>query len=372
MGRMSRFAAVGALGTLVNLVVMWLFIHLTGLHYVGAAVVATEVAVMHNFLMQERYVFDMRDGQHTRAARMAHFFTFNNVEMLVRTPLLVLLVSGVGLFSVLAQGLTLAAAFLVRFCWVTQVVYRPWAVRVTPRRSALIILAGCVAVQSWFKSNSVRGRLLSALRPASRPSRQALRLSIPVAITLVAFPALPVRMWHLLSDGGLPTAILLIVTACAIAGIALRMAPAPGEPDVHDRQLDVILAVPFVGGCVWLVSGWPEQFGIDAPLTGHQVVAATALLAGTCLLVVGTRLSARLRFVLLLPLMAMPQVTERPAVLLFLVTVTIAGTLLPAITRYRRRDRIAASGSSPIMNESTGHELAGSAPSVSMEEGASR
>lgn len=378
MGRMSRFAAVGVLGTLVNLAVMWFFIHLTGLHYVGAAVVATEVAVLHNFLMQERYVFgDMRDGQHTRAARMAHFFAFNNVEMLVRTPLLVLLVSGVGLFSILAQGLTLAAAFLVRFCWVRQVVYRPRAVRVSPRRSARFVLAGWVAVRSWFTSNSVRGRLLSALRPASRPSRQALQLSIPVAITLVAFPGLPVRMWHLLSDGGRPAAILLIVTACAVVGIALRVAPAPGEPDVHDRQLDVILAVPFVGGCVWLVSGWPEQFGIDPPLTGHQVVAATALLAGTCLLVVGTRLSARLRFVLLLPLIAMPQVTGRPAVLVFLVTVTIAGTLLAAMTRYRWRDRIAASGSSPITHESTGRQL-GSPSQVeavrapSMEEGVSR
>ena len=296
---------------------------------------------------------DMRDGQHTRAARMAHFFAFNNVEMLVRTPLLVLLVSGLGLFSILAQGLTLVAAFLVRFCWVRQVVYRPRAVRVTPRRSALLILAGCAAVQSWFKSNSVLERFLSALRPTCRPSRQALQLSIPVAITLVAFPALPVRMWHLLSDGGRPAAILLIVTACAIAGIALRVAPALGEPDVHDRQLDVILAVPFIGGCVWLVSGWPEQFGIDPPLTGHQVIAASALLAGACLLVVGTRLSARLRFVLLLPLIAMPQVTGRPAILLFLVTVTVAGTLQAAIARYRRRDRIAASGSSPMATGDT-------------------
>jgi hypothetical protein len=60
-----------------------------------------------------------------------------------------------------------------------------------------------------------------------------------------------------------------------------------------------------------------------------------------------------LRFVLLLPLIAMPQVTGRPAVLLLVVTGTVAGTLLAAIARYRRRDQIAASGSSPMATGDT-------------------
>jgi hypothetical protein len=222
-------------------------------------------------------------------------------------------------------------------------------------RGENLILAGSIAVPTGSKTDSLLARLLSSVRPAPRLTRQVIQLSIPVAATLVAFPALAVRIWRLLSDGGMPAAILLVVTACAIAAIALRVAPARGEPDVHDRQLDVILAVPFVGGCVWLALGWPEQFGIDQPLTGHQIIAATALLAGGCLLVVGTRLTARLRFVLLLPLTAMPQITGRPAILILLVAVTIAGTLLLVIARYRRSNWIAASGTSPIANESTGH-----------------
>ena len=126
LGRMSRFAVVGGLGTLVNLAVMWLCLRVPGFNYVAAAVVATEVSILHNFLLQERFVFqDMRGGRHGYAMRMGHFFAFNNIEALVRMPLLVLLVSGLGLYSVLAQGLTLGVAFVARFFWTSQVIYRP-------------------------------------------------------------------------------------------------------------------------------------------------------------------------------------------------------------------------------------------------------
>lgn len=132
MGRMSRFAVVGGLGTVVNLAVMWVLVHL-GTPYVAAAIVAAEVSIGHNFLMQERFVFrDMRDGVHSFRVRMLQFFAFNNIETLLRLPFLVLLVSGLGMFSVLAQAITLAVAFVVRFFFVSRVVYRPAPVPTAP------------------------------------------------------------------------------------------------------------------------------------------------------------------------------------------------------------------------------------------------
>jgi dolichol-phosphate mannosyltransferase len=124
MGRMSRFALVGALGTLVNLAVMWALVAVD-VPYVFAAIVAAELSILHNFLMQERFVFrDMRDGVHGWTSRILQFFAFNNVETVLRLPFLVLLVSGLGMFSVLAQAITLAVAFLLRFFFVSRIVYR--------------------------------------------------------------------------------------------------------------------------------------------------------------------------------------------------------------------------------------------------------
>ena len=124
MGRMARFATVGALGTVVNLVLMWLLMREAGMHYLAAAVISTEIAILHNFLLQEWLVFrDLRDGRHGWWMRALHSVLYNNADTLVRLPLLALLVEVLGIHSVVAQALTLAAAFLARFFFVSTVVY---------------------------------------------------------------------------------------------------------------------------------------------------------------------------------------------------------------------------------------------------------
>lgn len=126
MGRMSRFAAVGALGTIVNLLLMWLLLRETSLHYMPAAVIATEVAILHNFVLQERFVFnDLKDNRHRWWTRLLHSVLYNNVDTLARLPALAFLVEVLTFPSVLAQGITLAVAFLARFLFVSTVVYRP-------------------------------------------------------------------------------------------------------------------------------------------------------------------------------------------------------------------------------------------------------
>jgi len=126
MGRMTRFAAVGGLGTVLNLAIMALLVHVHLIPYVVASIVAAEVTIVVNFALQERFVFDdLRDGVHSGGRRLVRHLVFNNAETAVRLPFLVLLVDGFGVYSVLAQALTLAAAFGVRFLVISRVVYRP-------------------------------------------------------------------------------------------------------------------------------------------------------------------------------------------------------------------------------------------------------
>jgi dolichol-phosphate mannosyltransferase len=125
MGRMSRFAAVGALGTLVNLLAMAGLVS-GGVHYVAAAIIAAEASILHNFLLQERFVFrDMRNGAHRRSSRLVQSLLFNNSEAVIRLPFLVMLVETMHVWALLAQAVTLAVAFVARFLFVSRVVYRP-------------------------------------------------------------------------------------------------------------------------------------------------------------------------------------------------------------------------------------------------------
>jgi len=87
--------------------------------------VATEITILHNFLLQERFVFGTStNGHYGWRSRLLQFAAFNNVETALRLPLLVLVVSRFTLNAVVAQGLTLAVAFTARFLFVSRVTYR--------------------------------------------------------------------------------------------------------------------------------------------------------------------------------------------------------------------------------------------------------
>lgn len=127
IGRLTRFSAVGALGTVLNLFVMALLVHgVFDIDYVVAAVAAAEISILHNFVLQERFVFaDMRNGINSRRKRLTQHLLFNNAEALVRLPVLILLVETAHVMALLAQAVTLAVAFVARFIFVSRMIYRP-------------------------------------------------------------------------------------------------------------------------------------------------------------------------------------------------------------------------------------------------------
>ncbi|MEO2135111.1 glycosyltransferase family 2 protein [Microbacterium sp.] len=124
-GRMSAFALVGGVGAIANLIIMWGLVHL-GMNYVSAAIIASEVTIIGNFLLLEYLVFaDMRSESGAMWMRFLKSFAFNNVEAVVRIPVIPLLVQGAHIPSVLAAAITLAAAFVVRFVYHALWVYAP-------------------------------------------------------------------------------------------------------------------------------------------------------------------------------------------------------------------------------------------------------
>lgn len=124
-GKMSLFAVIGGLGAIANLVIVWALTH-AGMHYLPAAVIAAEATILGNFLLQERFVFqDMKGEASGGWMRFLKSFTFNNVELLVRIPIVGLMVNTGHITAVVATAITLAIAFVVRFVFHSLVVYAP-------------------------------------------------------------------------------------------------------------------------------------------------------------------------------------------------------------------------------------------------------
>jgi dolichol-phosphate mannosyltransferase len=124
-GKMSLFAVIGGLGALANIAIVWGLTHV-GVNYIVAAIIASEVTIIGNFLLQERFVFhDMRGQASGVWSRFAKSFTFNNAELLIRIPIVALMVSGGHISAVIATAITLIVAFVVRFVFHSLVVYAP-------------------------------------------------------------------------------------------------------------------------------------------------------------------------------------------------------------------------------------------------------
>ncbi|MDT4959232.1 MAG: dolichol-phosphate mannosyltransferase [Pseudonocardiales bacterium] len=118
--RMLRFGTVGATGIAINTGALWLLS--AQHHYLVAAVLATEVSTTWNFVLTELFVFrGPKPG--TVAGRGVRFYLLNHLSLLPRLPLLALLVGVFGTNLLLANLVTLALLFVVRFVIADSAIY---------------------------------------------------------------------------------------------------------------------------------------------------------------------------------------------------------------------------------------------------------
>jgi glycosyltransferase involved in cell wall biosynthesis len=120
-GRALSFGLVGASGIIVNTVVLWLVYHSLGQHELIAATVATQASTTWNFLLIDVLVY-RQPKRGSRLSRGLRFYLMNNALLLCRLPVIVVLLS-LGMGVLVANALTLAMLFLVRFLVSDRVIY---------------------------------------------------------------------------------------------------------------------------------------------------------------------------------------------------------------------------------------------------------
>lgn len=109
-----RFCVVGGSGLAVNMGAFILFNSAFGVNYLLAAVLATQVSTLTNFLLTEHWVFARRTNGRVRP-RAVMYFAMNNLSLLLRGPILILFVELFGLGSTMANFLSLVVLTVVRF-----------------------------------------------------------------------------------------------------------------------------------------------------------------------------------------------------------------------------------------------------------------
>ncbi|MDT4928918.1 MAG: hypothetical protein QOF92_1785 [Pseudonocardiales bacterium] len=110
----AGFAAVGVSGIGVNSLALWSLVDSARFPLLAAATIATQCSTLWNYLLTDKLVY--RGAKSLSGwKRFAGFALVNNAVLLARLPLLSWLVSPLGTPYLIANLITLAAAFAVRF-----------------------------------------------------------------------------------------------------------------------------------------------------------------------------------------------------------------------------------------------------------------
>jgi dolichol-phosphate mannosyltransferase len=108
-GRFSRFGVVGGFGALVNTAILYFLVHYGNWNHMAAAVVATEVAILSNFAMNDRWTFhDALPGKGW-INRMAHYNAIALGGALISLGVLAALTLGIGMHYLLANLVAIGA-----------------------------------------------------------------------------------------------------------------------------------------------------------------------------------------------------------------------------------------------------------------------
>jgi len=111
--QLVRFAAVGASGYVVNLAVFAACVHVLGIDYRAASVLAFLVSVINNFWLNRHWTFDARHS-HPRA-QAARFFAVSLVAFGFTYLILNALVDGAGVSKVMGQAIAVVAGTPLSF-----------------------------------------------------------------------------------------------------------------------------------------------------------------------------------------------------------------------------------------------------------------
>jgi putative flippase GtrA len=123
--RLASFLIVGGVGTVVNLVAVWVFSRYTSLPYDAYIVIATEIALLCNFLLNDRFTFhSLVDSQRPFWLRCLRFHGPSALGFVLTLVISYLAHHAGHLPPVSAQAVAILIVTVVNFC-----MHRFWTYR---------------------------------------------------------------------------------------------------------------------------------------------------------------------------------------------------------------------------------------------------
>lgn len=109
-----KFSVVGASGTLFNLSLLFLLVEIFSMPHIAASILASESAILHNFLLNNYWTFSSRSYTHSLFRRGIHFNLISIGSLLINVIVFACLTS-TGISYMLAQVAGILTAFTINY-----------------------------------------------------------------------------------------------------------------------------------------------------------------------------------------------------------------------------------------------------------------
>ncbi|MGC9444842.1 MAG: GtrA family protein [Candidatus Methanospirareceae archaeon] len=126
--RLFKFSIVGGIGAVINTVLLWLFTDLAGIYYLYSSIIAIEIAIILQFLMNDRWTF--KEQRTTHVAQFLRRIIKSNIwrsgGLAVNIGVLYALTEYAGLYYLLSNIVGIFCAFLLNYLFESRLT---WGVR---------------------------------------------------------------------------------------------------------------------------------------------------------------------------------------------------------------------------------------------------
>ncbi len=123
--RFTGFALVGLSGILINSLVLFLVTDIFHLYYLLSVGIATIASTLWNFILTESWVYRSKAQGSGRARRLALFFAVNTLALSLRTPMIYVLTSMLGVHYLVSNLVSLALLTILRFELADNIIWSP-------------------------------------------------------------------------------------------------------------------------------------------------------------------------------------------------------------------------------------------------------
>jgi len=186
--RFIGFAMIGVTGILVNSLFLFLATDKLHVYYLVSAGIATVASTLWNFSLTEAIVYRAQSQARGRANRLGWFFVVNVIALALRTPIIYLMTTVLGIYYVVSNLVSLAVLTVVRFLVADNLIWGQTSSTANSQKSGLLVRRRMMKNNFAYNVHDIVTVVSDVVLPELEPFRVLVDIERPTIDVRIGLP----------------------------------------------------------------------------------------------------------------------------------------------------------------------------------------